>query len=354
MKRSERSRSGFTLVELLVVIGILLILAGFALAIFSTGKSSDRMRSGARIAQSAFLGAKDRALHAKDLRGVRLTRDQTNANLINGFVYLQALASQSTGMPGISDLAVLRPGAPTTTDATQVQITGAIATTWHNQDANRLWPVPPGLMLIRIPSGTGQWYALQKQNSSAPYWGTYTAPSGGNPASLTLTLQTPYIGGKAPVAPTYNAIDPADASASCDIKLGNDVMPFHQPITLPSACVIDVNWCSSNVQSLAGGILPVPLVNPAPNIDIMFSPRGMVSGPLGAQGPLHLCIRDIQDATAGLSPSNSNVKGDCLILTVFPQTGLVQTFPANLTDADNDGAPDNLFSFAQTGQSAGQ
>jgi len=74
----SRQRSGFTLVELLVVIGILLLLASLSVAVFNSVRSSDRMRSGARIAQSAFLGAKDRALHAKDLRGVRLTRDSTN------------------------------------------------------------------------------------------------------------------------------------------------------------------------------------------------------------------------------------------------------------------------------------
>ncbi len=55
-----RRRSGFTLTELLVVIGILLVLSTLAFAVFNSGRSSDRMRSGARTAQSAFLGAKDR------------------------------------------------------------------------------------------------------------------------------------------------------------------------------------------------------------------------------------------------------------------------------------------------------
>src|SRR5437660_6537958 len=86
-----RRRSAFTLVELLIVITILLILATLAFAVFNTGRSSDRLRSAARIAQSAFLGAKDRALHAKDLRGIRLTRDLTDTTLINGFAYLQPL-----------------------------------------------------------------------------------------------------------------------------------------------------------------------------------------------------------------------------------------------------------------------
>src|SRR4029077_16315683 len=101
-------RSGFTLTELLVVITIILILSTLVFAVFNAGRSSDRMRSAARVAQSAFLGAKDRALHAKDLRGVRLTRDVNSVdpvtgdlNLVNGFVYLQPLPLQTTGnIPG--------------------------------------------------------------------------------------------------------------------------------------------------------------------------------------------------------------------------------------------------------------
>src|SRR5262245_11411439 len=63
-----RRRSGFTLVELLVVISILLVLSTVVWAVFKPS-NTEKMRSAARIAQSAFLGAKDRALHAKDLRG---------------------------------------------------------------------------------------------------------------------------------------------------------------------------------------------------------------------------------------------------------------------------------------------
>src|SRR5437899_258693 len=83
-------RSGFTLIELMVVIGILLILAALVWAVFKPS-NTEKMRSAARIAQSALLGAKDRALHAKELRGVRLIRDLTDPTLVSGFVYLQPL-----------------------------------------------------------------------------------------------------------------------------------------------------------------------------------------------------------------------------------------------------------------------
>src|SRR5262249_52180319 len=111
------------------------------------------------------------------------------------------------------------------------------------------------------------------------------------------------------------------------------------------------------------------------------SSRGMVSGPIGAQGPLHFFLRDIQDALIPAVTVNNvsyssgwivgpvpaaNIladpnKNDRLIVTLFPQTGLVQTFEMDPTDVltngttagPPDGIADNPFSFAQRGMSAG-
>lgn len=384
-----RRRSGFTLTELLVVIAILLVLSTLAFAIFNSGRSSDRMRSGARAAQSAFLGAKDRALHAKDLRGVRLTRDLTNGNLVNGFVYLQPLPQQSVGNtaqnPNANDLDITRPGlgqTPSITDATQIIISGKEGQTCYNQDSAGIWPYTS--LQIRIPSGTGQWYQLARQNNSPPYWVT---PDPNNAANGTnnywLFLQTAYPGGHQPPS---DAILPTDSYASCDIQLGNDVLPFHQPITLPSGCVIDLfnsqipqSWYTQ--QSVLPNSVPAGAVvcGPDPNtpgnvivrtytpqLDVMFSARGNVTGSISALGAMFFLLRDMRDATNQLNPAllanQTQFQGDMLILAVFPQTGLVQTFEVDLTDninnttgaAGSDGIADNLAGFAQKGLSAGR
>ena len=383
-----RRRSGFTLTELLVVIAILLVLSTLAFAVFNSGRSSDRMRSGARTAQSAFLGAKDRALHAKTLRGLRLTRDPNNLNLINGFVYLQPLPLQSAGNTGgatPNDFDITRPGVnknPPYTDATQIILFGQVGLpsegqTLYNQDAAGLWPSTS--LQIRIPSTTGQWFQLSRQSNSPPYWIT---PDPNNAANGTnnywMFLQTGYPGGN--VSPK-DAILPTDVSASCDIQLGNDVLPFHQPITLPAGVVIDLAFSNSTVQTLAGysAVTPNPatpylkpaaaIPTPVPNIDVMFSPRGNVTGSVSALGALFFCLRGMQDASLGLDPAYDKrdpnypqVPGDSLILAVFPQTGLVQTFELDLTDAvinatgvaGSDGAADNIFNYAQRGMSAGR
>ena len=150
-----------------------------------------------------------------------------------------------------------------------------------------------------------------------------------------------------------------------DLILGNELLPFHQPIPMPSSCVIDLLNSSANVQAI------LAQNNVGSNIDIMFSPRGAVSGFLGGLGPMHFLLRGLKDATAGVNPFAVGAPGsanpdqsrdDRLILTVFPQTGLVQIFEIDPTDnvtnstgvTPPDGLADNLFNLAQKGKAAGR
>jgi prepilin-type N-terminal cleavage/methylation domain-containing protein len=342
----------FTLVEILVVITILVLVSSFAFAVFHVGRSSERTRSAARIAQSALAAAKDRALHAKDLRGVRLIRDLADPTLVTGFAYLAPLtneiAGNLAGQPAQNDVAVTRPNLPGSSDATQVVISGAQGLAWFTQDKNGLWPA--AALPIRIPAQTGAWYYLARQQTSPPYWGTLDASG-----ILMLTLQTAYQGGNV-WPPNANAIDPTDANASCEIQLGSDLLPFHQPIPLPSGVVIDLDNSSPNVA----GLWPATSV-PA-NIDLMYSPQGRISGPLAGLGPIHFLLNSLADASQNLSPIDPGNQGDKLILTLFPQSGLVATFPIDPTDLVNnqtgnpgpDGIADDLFHFAKAGSAAGQ
>src|SRR5262249_15164288 len=127
-------------------------------------------------------------------------------------------------------------------------------------------------------------------------------------------------------------------------------------------------------------------------VDIMFSPRGGVSGFLSGLGPMHFLLRELKDAVATsqytMKDTNGNAfacgglivggdvtsggtpnlgtphpnQGERLILSVYPQTGLVQVFEIDPTDVVNnvtgapgaDGLADNIFFFAQQGKSAGR
>jgi prepilin-type N-terminal cleavage/methylation domain-containing protein len=372
-----KRRSGFTLTELLIVIGILLIMSTMALAVFGTNRSSDKMRSAARVAQSAFLGAKDRAMHAKDFRGVRMTRDQNGpqfANgipcLVSGFAFTQPIPLQ-TYAQGTVDFERYDMDQNKSADSAQIAVVRGLSANWAQlATSSSIFPNPGQ---IRIPATTGQWYQFFAQT-------TGTGPYVLSATNQVLQLASPYQGaftvpfanaGTVPNANDVVAVPASNSSATCDIQFGNDVLPFHQPIPLPSGVVIDLRYSSTNIQFLAGTGFATGSI--APNIDISFSPRGSVQGAVGGLGSLSLCLRTLEDATASSSinittppsprdPSDPACTGECLVVTVNPATGLVQTYPANLTDAFNnatgasgaDGIVDNLFSFAQQGKAAGR
>jgi len=343
-----RARRAFTLIELLVVIGILLTLATLALAVYNAGAASERTRSAARIVQSAFLGARDRASHARDLCGVRFVRDLTDSSLVTAFAYVAPLENRKYGgsAGSGSTIQILRPDANSDgqgTDATgpdAIYIAGS-GVDWLRLDSEGFFALPT--TRVRIPAGTGTWYSLQPlAGQTASPWFAQTRGS-----TVLLTLAGPFASPES-ASPNVVAVDTTSPQASCEIELAHDLVPFHQPIGLPSGVVIDLDWSSSNVQALW------PANSSLTAIEIMFSPRGNVAGPVAAMGPLHFLLNDLGDAAANLNPIDPKNRGDKLVLSVFPQTGLVATFPIDPTDADSDGIADDLFHFARIGATTGQ
>ncbi len=195
-------------------------------------------------------------MHAKNFRGVRLTRDAngptfsaTNAYpaLVNGFAMVQPIShdpyptgtiqleqvdqNPQIGIPDGPDILIVR------------GLTGSV-------DWDRVSSFFGGVGQIRIPSTTGQWYTFTV-GQSTPYILSAT--------NEVLILQTPFsnTGSAAPYPANYIAypFTGSTAIAGCDIQFGNEVLPFHQPIALPSAVVIDLRYCSPNVVFLAGGTI---------------------------------------------------------------------------------------------------
>ena len=94
----------------------------------------------------------------------------------------------------------------------------------------------------------------------------------------------------------------------------------------------ELNYGSSGIGSSLH--LTAELFKTMASIDILFSPRGTVASSLAAQGPLHFLLNDLRDATAGRNPIDPANLGEKLILSIFPQTGHVATFPIDPTDLD--------------------
>lgn len=340
--RSRNHRHGFTLVELIVVIAILLVLTLMAVGVYRANAGGDKMRSAARIAQSAFLGARDRALHAKTQRGLRLIRDPQSPKLVIGFAYLQPIDSVTYPLNSIrlerpdwnGNNVYGDPGEEVTI------VNGKVAPAAPAVDWVNLTDFFPSQPRIRIPSGpTGRWYSF--------IW-TTAAPYPLNATNAYLQLTTPFVD---PGSAGQIAWDYASSNSSCDIEMSPELLPNQAPIALPSGVVIDLTYCSTQLSSLSDTTY----------INFMFSPRGTVAGAASALGPIHMLLRDVQDAVQGINPLDLNVQHrEELILTVFPQTGHIASFPVSQTDAVNnstgvagaDGLIDDIFAFAKIGSTA--
>lgn len=81
------TRSGFSLVELLVSITIFVILATIALSAFRDSKH-DKVAAASRQISAAIGGARSRASKAVEPRGLRLLRDKLDYRLISGLQYV--------------------------------------------------------------------------------------------------------------------------------------------------------------------------------------------------------------------------------------------------------------------------
>lgn len=271
---------GFTLVELLVVVVIVLILAVLVAKAISPSDSS-RLRESARIGQAALLGARDRALHAKAPRGIRLIVSESDQSIATGFVYVQPIEPQTySGVMLQGTLTIAHSGSD-----------------WLDLQSQGFLPAP-----FRVKIGD-RWHV------------GYAVTDAGNGIE-TIDLTVP------PTVP-----DPALPFA-VEVQPRNELIPHHEPISLPSGVIIDLA-----LTPFSG--------------DLLFSPRGSVTGGVAALGPIHLAIRDIRDASRNpIDPANV---AEVVLLTIFPQTGHVATFPIDPTDSDNDGFADDPYRFAKAG-----
>ena len=331
-------RNGFTLVELLVVIGILVLLTGMIVWGVASTRSTDKARSAARTAQSAFLGARDRAVHAKERRGIRLIRspDATPGGwqYATGFEWIRPLPPQDFGGDPTSSLIQVERTNNGTGPA--IVVYGVFGCDqwlqWWNDG------VLTTQSRVRIPAATGQWYSVAGVTTgSATNYGT-------RPALLLGSPLPDFDAGQGPPAPI--AVLPSSTLATCKIDLGNEMIPLTEPVSLPSGVVVDLH------NSHVPGLTPAQMDEPNRVVELMFTPRGNVTGPVSVGGPVYFLLSDLQDVAAQLPLLNQKARGEKLILAVFPQTGNVQTFPIDPTDANNDGMADDLFRFARLGSAA--
>ena len=407
-------RSAFTLVELLVVITIIVIILSMTLATIKFTNDSDRVTAGANKVQSFLAGARDRAIYAKERRGVRLFVEPAPpgsglgpspfGRTVTSMAYIAP--GGKWGAPEQSSLIDLMridgnvfdenpkrvsvPGVDADGDFEDpldllIKVRGHNNPGWWNLK-RRGWLVD-GLR-IRIPAGpTGNWYSVNTSLIDIT-----VAPTN----NQFLLLEIPY-------ADSGNrGQQVAWTGLTYELELPARVLPS-EPGLLVDSVAIDLD--GSQIPSIWR---PTITGNSMYSgfMDIWFSPRGNVIGDAAAAGKLHFYVCDSEDslflkeqmvAQIGLSTFDAGIANgvpfipmdeldasilawltwdgkylvkDRRVVTLFAQTGALSvshvdafvetgndSFDPLDVDSDTitrepDGLADDPYRFAETGEEA--
>lgn len=357
--------TGFTLVEMLVVIGILLLIAAITLGAINLSISGDRVRGGARQVQSYLEGARSRAVYGGNVKldqtnyqcGVRFIPEPNNPTLITSMVYVERPADYELGMVSLERADFVAPLGPNEADSPEVLYVRAKPTA--TASPNWFLLARQGLISddCRIWIGDTRDLARKSQPYRILTWPMYGAdgqpgvsgvdddgngttddfteigwPSSDDIQLLRLSYEYPNPG-------TFNAT-PIVIASSSDlaylIELSPQPMPNQEPRQLGNGVVLDMN--------LSNGIST--LIAKPSRMDIMFSPRGTVVGPLSSTGIVSFVLSDREDSLKSIGLSGTS-KRERLIVTLTPQTGMTAVHPVYPDSSDP-------FRYAETGEIARQ
>lgn len=401
ISRPGRDRpAGFTIIELLIVIAILLLLTTFTILSVDFAFESERVRSGARQVQSALEGARDRAIKSRQPRGIRflLDDDPDNGRVVSSMVYVGAAEPWTRGQITLlrRDLnfdGVVDAGA----DSDKVWMIRGEGTSWNmlkrrgflgiNEDRNGNGVLDPtedlngngGLDVetprIKIPGDrNGTWYHVN------------TALLGVVPGVPDLLLLTRPYRDPGTTPPSEVVAFEGTGINTYILELPPRVLADAEPIILPQGVVIDLDasLVPSSWRPTSGGYTR----RYSNRMDLMFTPRGTVLGDAAGAGLLHFYITRREDVTTATTLANRPAVnrgsrprvpadglfaainsanwtgseapkiGDRSLVSVFSATGKVASHPLDVTDLFNnstgaagaDGYVDDPFLFAERGE----
>jgi len=345
----SRQRRGFTLVELLVAIVIMLIVTTMTITTVNMSLDRDRIRSSARQVQSYIVGARNRAIFAREPRGVRFFVDEYNSATASSMVYIGPLepdASTNTELVDVDKVTIkyyrrvrvdVEADGITVRQKVRDDNRGLVAQLSPAYTWSRLAKLGAFVRggRIRIASSLnadikdGAWYEIlpfsDPDDPDDPDFLPATFKADGTlQRANTLVLAKPFE-------------KFSDASETIDLEyeleLAPAVLPSQEPALLAAGIVIDV----LNSQKPSTGI-------ENRYFDVLFSPRGTVTGRAAADGLVHLVMSDIVDVANKLAPGDPTKQGDENIVSLFTRTGHVSTHPVY-----SKGDP---FWYSETGEVA--
>ncbi|MGZ0174796.1 MAG: pilus assembly FimT family protein, partial [Planctomycetales bacterium] len=396
--KKPSARRGLTLIELLIVVTIFLLLTTFTVIAVDFTFEAERVSSGTRQVQSLLEGARDRAIRARQQRGVRLLldQDQDNGRMVASMVYVGSEAPWTEGTIQLQRPDFFTPGSPPTNTPDGVAdgpdviiVQGSSDVLWSRlkrrgflgvyEDGNDNGSLDPGEDINgngRLDTDTPRMWI-----NGAPYR-VLTHLLGADPANPEILVLTRPIDLEAQTPVTQIAAFPAGSGPTeYELELPPRILPDANPVLLPEGVVIDLDASDLPTAWRPAPAPSLPLADQyrrpySSRMDLMFSPDGTLVGTAGGNGIIHLYVTlrvDVQKATdanrpavsvgmtplvpadplfAGLSTgSSAPVVGDRGLVSIFATTGQVASFRINVDNTDS--APnylDDPFRFAELGE----
>ena len=305
MKTPEKSdpvnpvaRNGFTLIELLVVVTILALLLTMTVMAVNFNRDNERVVSATLQIQSFLSGARDRAIYAKEARGVRFFLDTTNYRAVTAMAYIDPAEYWSDGViqlrrwdlndNGVTDTspADIVGDGTANEDPTQVRVVAGADPGWW--ELKRRGLLFDGLR-IRIPKGpTGTWYSVNTRLID-----TTAAKTDVQKLILEVAYADPGDT-QTSQAIAFTSGGPVDY----ELELPPRILPM-DPVRLPVDTIIDLDaskvplsWRPGTALASGGsGNLQYSQF-----MDVVFSARGNIIGGAAAEGVIHFYVCDAQDS----------------------------------------------------------
>jgi len=321
------ARSAFTLVELLVAMGIFVILASLTVGGFRSAYDSDRVGEAASTLRAGIEGARSRAIKSKEKRGLRLLLDPQDNRMVTSIVYV----GEPEVVEGYLRVEYDNRESPEPGPAGQLWRVFAVPDPDAPMESYQLWKplFERGLLRLSSPQCTvefaGKRYQLVRRSTqgSLPDDYAWIIDSGFVNSTPAPDESPEYVdddddlGGYRP-----NNADPQETSGSGSpiglpravvsmpmkykLHLLPAVLEGTNPVALPRNTCIDLDgskipeaWrpgsTGRNYGPIAGSeVLPM---------DILFTPRGQLDRTLVAEGFLHFRLADRNDVMAARTTS---------------------------------------------------